>query len=122
MKNLTYRLYLMPFSNRLSDFRKLRGLTQEGLADLIGITKTQIYRYEKGGAQPTLDVIKRLAIALSVTSDQLIFEDDERQPDDSLTLLLEGISRLDPDEKKMIKEIIEGILLKHQAKQLIKSA
>ncbi len=122
MNNLTYRLYLMPFSDRLSDFRKLRGLTQEGLADLIGITKTQVYRYEKGGAQPTLDVIKRLAIALSVTTDQLIFEDDERQPDDSLTLLLEGISKLDPDEKKMIKEIIEGILLKHQAKQLIKSA
>jgi len=122
MNNLTYRLYLMPFSNRLSDFRKLRGLTQEGLADLIGITKTQVYRYEKGGAQPTLDVIKRLAIALSVTTDQLIFEEDERQPDDSLTLLLEGISKLDPDEKKMIKEIIEGILLKHQAKQLIKSA
>ncbi len=122
MKNLTYRLYLMPFPNRLSDFRKLRGLTQEGLADLIGITKTQIYRYEKGGAQPTLDVIKRLAIALSVTTDQLIFEEDERQPDDSLTLLLEGISKLDPDEKNMIKEIIEGILLKHQAKRLIKSA
>ncbi len=122
MKNLTYRLYLMPFSNRLSDFRKLRGLTQEGLANLIGITKTQIYRYEKGGAQPTLDVIKRLAIALSVTADQLIFEEDEREPDDSLNLLLEGISKLDPDEKKMIKEIIEGILLKHQAKQLIKSA
>jgi len=122
MNNLTYRLYLMPFSNRLSDFRKLRGLTQEGLADLIGITKTQVYRYEKGGAQPTLDVIKRLAVALSVTADQLIFEEDERQPDDSLNLLLEGISKLDPDEKKMIKEIIEGILLKHQAKQLIKSA
>ena len=51
-----------------------------------------------------------------------MFEEDERQPDDSLNLLLEGISKLDADEKKMIKEIIEGILLKHQAKQLIKSA
>ena len=121
MSKLTYRLYFMPFSNRLADLRKLRGLTQEGLAELIGITKTQVYRYEKGSAQPTLDVIKRLAVALSCTTDQLIFEEDERQPDDSLTLLLEGVSKLDPDEKKMIKEIIEGILLKHQAKQLIKS-
>jgi len=122
MNNLTYRLYLMPFSNRLADLRKLRGLTQEGLAEQIGITKTQVYRYEKGNAQPTLDVIKRLAVALSCTTDQLIFEEDERQPDDSLALLLEGVSKLDDDEKKMIKEIIEGILLKHQAKQLIQSA
>jgi hypothetical protein len=32
---------------------------------------------------------------------------------------LEGVSRLDLDEKHVIKEIVEGILLKHQAKRLI---
>jgi transcriptional regulator with XRE-family HTH domain len=111
----------MPFANRLSELRKLRGLTQEGLANIVGITKTQIYRYERSGAQPTLDVIKRLAIALSVTTDDLIFEEDERRPDKSLDLLLEGISRLDPDEKNMIKALIEGVILKHQTKQLIKT-
>lgn len=110
----------MPFSDRLVTLRKKRGLTQEALAHLIGVTKTQVYRYENSGAQPTLDVIKQLAIALSVTTDQLIFEEGERQPDDSLTLLLEGITRLDPDEKHVIKELVEGILLKHQAKQLIR--
>lgn len=110
----------MPFSDRLVALRKQRGLTQEALANLIGVTKTQVYRYENAGAQPTLDVIKQLAIALSVTTDQLIFEEGERQPDDSLTLLLEGITRLDPDEKHVIKELVEGILLKHQAKQLIR--
>ena len=71
----------MPFSERLATFRKERHLTQEALGDQIGLTKAQIYRYEKGSSQPTLDVIKRLAIALSVTSDQLIFEENERQPD-----------------------------------------
>ena len=121
MNELTYELYLMPFANRLSELRKLRGLTQEGLANIVGITKTQIYRYERSGAQPTLDVIKRLAIALSVTTDDLIFEEDERRPDKSLDLLLEGISRLDSDEKNMIKALIEGVILKHQTKQLIKT-
>ena len=122
MNKLTYELYLMPFANRLSELRKLRGLTQEGLAERVKITKTQVYRYERGGAQPTLDVIKRLAVALSVTTDTLIFEEDERRPDQSLDLLLEGISKLDPEEKHMIKEMIEGVILKHQAKQLIKMA
>ena len=59
----------MPFSTRLSTLRKQRGLTQEALADLVGITKTQIYRYENSTSQPTLDVIKKLAVALCVTSD-----------------------------------------------------
>ena len=74
---------LMPFSDRLSSLRKQRGLTQEALADLIGITKTQVYRYESNLSQPTLDVIKRLAVTLSVTADELIFEEEERKADDS---------------------------------------
>ena len=52
--------------------------------------------------------------------DQLIFEEDERQPDESLDSLLEGISRLDPDEKNLLRELIEGMILKHQEKQLIR--
>ena len=112
----------MPFPNRLSALRKQRGLTQEALADLIGITKTQVYRYENGSSQPTLDVIKRLAVTLSVTTDQLIFEENERQPDDSLMLLMEGVSRLDTEEKFVIRELVEGVLLKHEARRLVRKA
>ena len=36
-----------------------------------------------------------------------------------LLLLLEGVSKLDPDEKHVIKQMVEGIMLKHQAKQLV---
>ncbi len=122
MLNMTYKVFrTMPFSDRLIALRKQRGLTQEALADLIEITKTQVYRYESGTSQPTLDVIKKIAIALSVTSDELIFEVDERKPDDSLTLLLEGVNRLDSDEKHVIREMIEGMLVKHQTKQMVKS-
>ncbi len=120
MFGMTYTVdYNMPFSERLANLRKQRGLTQEGLADLISITKTQVYRYESGTSQPTLDVIKRLAIALSVTADELIFEEGERQPDDSLSLLMEGVNRLSADEKHVIREIIEGMLVKHQTRQMI---
>tara|TARA_B100000745_G_C20144857_1_gene392579 strand:+ start:176 stop:523 length:348 start_codon:yes stop_codon:yes gene_type:complete len=109
----------MPFADRLILLRKKRGLTQEGLADLIGITKTQVYRYERNSAQPTLEVIKRLAIALSVSTDELIFEEDERQPDENLGRLLEGIKQLDPGEKHVIKEMIEGMIVKHQTRKMM---
>ena len=119
MNQSLYMVFNMPFSERLATIRKERHLTQEALGNQIGLTKAQIYRYEKGSSKPTLDVIKNLAIALSVTTDQLIFEEGERQPDDSLLLLLEGVSKLDPEEKHVIKQMVEGIMLKHQAKQLI---
>ena len=76
MFDMTYRIdHNMPFSNRLANLRKQRGLTQEALADIIEITKTQVYRYESGASQPTLEVIKNIAVALSVTADELIFEE-----------------------------------------------
>ena len=53
-------LIAMPFPNRLAETRKTRGLTQEALGDSVGLTKLQIYRYEKGTSQPTLDVLKKL--------------------------------------------------------------
>jgi len=84
---------------------------------LYYLTKAQIYRYEKGTSQPTLEVIKNLAIELMVSADYLVFGEEGRKPDDSLALLLESISKLDPDEKHVIKEMVEGILLKHQARQ-----
>jgi len=104
MNQSLYMVFNMPFSERLATIRKERHLTQEA---------------QKGTSKPTLDVIKNLAIALSVTTDQLIFEEGERQPDDSLLLLLEGVSKLDPEEKHVIKQMVEGIMLKHQAKQLL---
>ncbi len=119
MTKSTHRLYLMPFAQRLTNLRKQRGLTQEGLANLIGLTKTQIYRYERSKAQPTLGVIRRLAIALSVSSDELVFEADERQPDDNLVLLLEGVNQLDPEEKHVVREMIEGMIIKHQTKLMV---
>ncbi len=121
MKRTGNMVVNMSFADRLTHLRKQRGLTQAALGKLSKITKTQIYRYESGISKPTLDAIKSIAIALSVTSDQLIFEENERTPDSSLSLLLEGVSQLDPDEKHTVKEMIEGILLKHQAKLLFKT-
>nr|WP_322778625.1 helix-turn-helix transcriptional regulator [Frankia sp. Cas4] len=47
---------------------------------------TQLRRYEAGTNQPTLDVLRSPAIALSVSTDALVFEPGERGPDDLHTL------------------------------------
>ncbi len=105
----------MPFAERLAHLRKERHLTQEALGDEIGLTKAQIYRYEKGASQPTLDVIKKLAIALSVTTDQLIFEEGERGPDDELRLQFEALQQFSPKDKEVAKSVLESLILKHDA-------
>lgn len=61
-----------------------------------------------------------MAIALCATTDELIFEKDERKPDDELLFLLEGVARLSDEEKKLIKQLIEGVkgvMIKHEARR-----
>jgi transcriptional regulator with XRE-family HTH domain len=110
------------FGPRLVTLRKRKGLTQQALSDLTGIHLTQIRRYEGGSALPTFEILRKLAVALSVSADLLLFNDAERGPDDDLRLQFEAASRLDPDEKRLVKEVLDGILLKHDAKRWTRSA
>jgi len=107
----------MDFPERLASLRKVKNLTQKELAELIEVHVAQIRRYESGTSQPTLDVIRKIAIALHVSADKLIFGENERGPDDDLRLHFEAVSKLTPEEKKTIKELLEGMLLKHEAKR-----
>lgn len=108
----------MGFSQRLAKRRKELGLTQQGLADKAGVHMMQIHRYESGNAQPSLDVLKKLTVALRLSADYLLFEEGERGPSDELRLQFEAVSQLDPDEKEVVRNVLEGLLLKNQAKKL----
>ena len=106
------------FANRLVTLRKDRALTQQVLADRSGVHVSQIRRYEAGTSQPTLDVLRNLALALNTSADSLLFNPDQRGPDDDLALHLEALNRLDDDEKHTVRALIESILLRHEARRL----
>lgn len=109
----------MEFPQRLASLRKQKGLTQQALADKVDVHLTQIQRYENGSVQPTLDVIRRLAVALSVSADVLIFDAEERGPDEDLRLQFEAVSRMSAAEKKIVKALLDGMILKHEAQRVI---
>ena len=117
MKQIQEWVLVMDFGKRVVRFRKQRGFTQQALADQIGMHVMQIHRYESGTTLPTLEAIKKLAIGLSVSTDDLIFDKAERGPDAGLRLQFEAISRFDEDEKRMITEILDGLILKREAKR-----
>lgn len=108
----------MAFPQRLVSFRKEKGLTQQALADMVGIHVIQIHRYESGASQPSLEVIKNLAVALSVTTDVLLFDSDERGPSDDLKLQFEAIAQFDSESRKVAKAVLDGLILQHQARRL----
>jgi len=108
---------LMNFDERLEKIRKKRKLTFNELAQMINIHSTQLRRYEKGESRPTLDVLRKLAITLNVSGDMLLFDEEERKPPEDFLLQFGAISKFGPEEKKIIKEVLDGLILKHEAKR-----
>ena len=53
--------------NRIRQIRKKRGVSQEKLANSLGITRQAISQYEKGDRQPRLETWQKLADFLGVT-------------------------------------------------------
>ena len=62
----------------LKKIRTEKGITQEQLANQVGVLNTSICNYETGLREPNLDTLKKLATALDVTVDELL----EDGPDD----------------------------------------
>ena len=115
----THLIRTMSIQNRIIKLRRDKQLTQQDMADKIGVHVNQVRRYESGATQPSLDALKRIAVAMNVTIDWLVFEEEERGPDDKLKLHFEAVSKLEPEEQHVIIEIIDGMLLKHDAKRYL---
>jgi transcriptional regulator with XRE-family HTH domain len=105
------------FPEHLAALRKQKGMTQQQLADRVGVHVVQLRRYEAGTSQPTLDVIRSLAVALGVSADALLFAPDERGPDDSLKLQFEAVSRFDPESKKVVQQVLDSMILQQEARR-----
>jgi len=107
----------MNFPTRLALLRKNQGYSQQRLADAVGMHINQIKRYETDAAQPTLEALVKLAKALHVSLDALVFEEDERGPGDDLRLQFEAVSQLLEGEQAVVREVLEGLIIKYQTRR-----
>lgn len=112
----------MNFPERLARLRKAQGLTQQMMADKIGIHVSQLKKYEAGSSQPTLEVFRKIALSLNVSADALLFDADERGPSDDFRLKFEAITKLDDDEKDALTKVIDSMLHMHDAKRWIQQS
>ena len=107
----------MTFAERLVQLRKQHGLTQQALADRAEIHVTLLRRYEAGKTQPNIDTLRRIALALTISADLLLFDENERGPTDDLKLQFEATQQLSDEEKTTVKRVLEGLLLAHEARR-----
>jgi transcriptional regulator with XRE-family HTH domain len=117
MAPLIRRLLMMSLHTRLIALRKDMGLTQQQMADTIGIHVNSLKKYEAGQAQPSIDALKKIALELHISTDFLLFDAHERGPSDDLALKLEAVHQMPEDEQMVIREVLESLIIKYQSRR-----
>lgn len=62
----------MSIGENIKRIRKLKGMSQRTLSDLSGVPRVSISRYENGERIPTIDIVRKIAHALSIKLDILV--------------------------------------------------
>ena len=71
----------MRFAEKMIELRKRQGLSQQDLADQLGVSRQAISRWETGAVQPQADNVKSLAQVFRVSADFLLDDSlDESAP------------------------------------------
>ena len=65
----------MSFVEKMIELRKQQNLSQQDLADRLGVSRQAISRWETGAVQPLADSVKSLAQVFQVSTDYLLNDD-----------------------------------------------
>lgn len=101
----------MEFPERLKALRLEANLTQKDMADKFNISQQAYAKWELESANPTKNVITKLASIFNVSVDYLVGKTDQKNSDDvgEVEMLFRSTSLDMTDEEKLIfkKELIE---------------
>lgn len=61
----------MDLGEKIRHYRRLKNLTQKQLGDIIGISASNITKYEKGNIEPTVSILEKIAAALDININEL---------------------------------------------------
>lgn len=70
----------MSFTERLYALRREKGLSQEDLAEVVGVTRQAVQKWESGASRPDMDNLTTLARYFGVTLDYLITGEETAAP------------------------------------------
>lgn len=92
---------------KVRKYRKAQGLSQEQLAERIGISVTHMSHIETGNTKLSLPVLVDIAEALDVKTDDLLFEVQSVQKI-SFQELTEVLERCTSQQIRIITEIVKA--------------
>jgi len=104
----------LTLGKRLAKYRKMQGLSQEALAEKIGLSRKQVVDYETGRVHLNDEMIVRFALVLNASADELLGLKPMRHTEDSpelrFTRRLRDLSQLPEDKKRAVLKILDDLI------------
>ncbi len=103
------------FGDNLKRIRTGKNISQGQLANMINMHSTHISRYERNLTSPTIEVIKKIAEKLDVSTDVLIYgQGDERAKenikDTELLNMFSKVQTMEQDDIHCIKNMLKAFI------------
>ena len=106
-----------PFGARLHALREQAGLSQQQLADRLGLTQRAYAYWERNPVALRPEQLQELARALGVTVEDMLGEPNGKKrgtgPAGKMRQLFEAASRLPRSQQQKVAAVLEPFILQH---------
>lgn len=110
MENSKYRDPVnVKVGEKIKFFRKKAGLTQEEVAEKIGLTQKHISRIEQGYHSALFITVASIAKAVGVPLDYLVADLGENFDDGAINAIVSELSGMSRKQLEMVRENIETV-------------
>jgi transcriptional regulator with XRE-family HTH domain len=121
-----WSLVLVELGRNLSRIRKERRLTQQQLAEFLGVQQRVISRWETGVAKPHLNHLVQLAEVLEVSLDSLVLGEEAEASGQSFEIrnrrlkeLCRQVDELDQADQEVICTVMDSLIRKERMRQVV---
>lgn len=94
---------------RIRKYRKANQLSQEQLADMVGISTTHLSHIETGNTKLSLPVFVKIADALSIETDELLNDIPNISSNEAKKEILEFLDNCSTKDILIIKDLIKSV-------------
>lgn len=105
------------FKERLKAARKMRGWSQGELAARANLPPSSIAHFEAGSRKPSFDNLRRLAVALEVSTDFLLGRTDDPALSQSDDPLFRNVSKLTGRDRELASDFLKMLAKRDEARK-----
>lgn len=115
----------MTLGQKLRALRAEKGLSQAALEEISGVNSKLLSKYENERIVPTADTLRKIAQALQISADYLIFENAPKNGISQISDLelfekFQEVERMPVENRTMIKNMIDALIIKSKVESVIK--